>query len=274
MKEQIKIVRDHYDQCPEHEFNRIVNRPEFLLTCRMLDRYIKPGDTVLDIGGGPGRYSFYLAEKGCGVTLFDLSDENIRFAREYAAENGVALRTVCGNACEADTLLAGEEFDHVLLMGPLYHLVDESDRVRAVEAAINLLKPGGTLFCSFISSYAAMLDGLARNPVDIFTKWSDVWFKVVKEDTDFSGFSFTESYMINPKGVDGFMGRFGLVKLHTVNCESILYLREKELMAEEPEILQKWIDFAYEICEREEFMAMATHFLYIGRKNVLGEARS
>ena len=73
MDKTTKIIREHYDANVLSEWNRIANRPEFLLTCRMLDRYIKPGDSVLDIGGGPGRYSLYLAEKGCDVTLFDLS---------------------------------------------------------------------------------------------------------------------------------------------------------------------------------------------------------
>ena len=69
MDENTKIIRDYYDENVQKEWDRIPNRPEFMLTCRMLDRYIKPGDKVLDIGGGPGRYSFYLAHKGCDVTL-------------------------------------------------------------------------------------------------------------------------------------------------------------------------------------------------------------
>ena len=62
---KVKAVRDYYNSAVETEWIRIENRPEFLLTCRYIDRYIKPGDKVLDIGGGPGRYSFYLAEKIC-----------------------------------------------------------------------------------------------------------------------------------------------------------------------------------------------------------------
>ncbi len=73
MDDIIKIVRDFYDIDVLAEWNRLEGRPEFLLSCRMLDRYIKSNDKVLDIGGGPGRYSFYLAEKVCDVTLFDLS---------------------------------------------------------------------------------------------------------------------------------------------------------------------------------------------------------
>jgi len=94
MNESKKVVRDFYDSQVENEWNRIPNRPEFLLTCRMLDRYIKPGETVLDIGGGSGRYSLYLAAKGCDVTLFDLSPENTKFGADQAVREGLTIKTV------------------------------------------------------------------------------------------------------------------------------------------------------------------------------------
>ena len=67
MGDNTNIVRDYFDANVQGEWNRIAGRPESLLTCRKLERYIKPGDKVLDIGGEPGRYSPYLAEKGCDV---------------------------------------------------------------------------------------------------------------------------------------------------------------------------------------------------------------
>ena len=76
---------------------------------------------------------------------------------------GVPLQTVCGDACCADTLVKGL-FDAVLLMGPLYHLPEEADRVRAVEAALNLLKPGGILFAAFINSSAVVYDYMTKTP--------------------------------------------------------------------------------------------------------------
>lgn len=48
MNETTKIVRDYYNEQVEHEWNRIAGRPEFLLTCRMFNRYIKSGDSVLE----------------------------------------------------------------------------------------------------------------------------------------------------------------------------------------------------------------------------------
>ena len=156
MEENIKIVQEHYNINPLDEWNRITNKPEFLLTCRMLDKYIKAGDKVLDIGGGPGRYAFYLAKKNCEMTLFDLSPENIKFADKKSLELNLPIKTLCGDARITDKLV-NEQFDHVLLMGPLYHLLEASDRITAVNAALNLLKSGGVIFASFINSFAGMV---------------------------------------------------------------------------------------------------------------------
>ena len=155
MSEIIKTVQEHYDANVLFEWNRIADKPEFLITCRMLDRYIKPGDKVLDIGGGPGRYSFYFAEKGCDVTLFDLSPENIKFAEEKSVELNLPIKAISGDARTVDKHINGQ-FDHVLLMGPLYHLLEETDRIAAVNAALNLLKPNGIIYVSFISLYAGV----------------------------------------------------------------------------------------------------------------------
>jgi SAM-dependent methyltransferase len=52
--------------------------------------------------------------------------------------------------------------DAVLLLGPLYHLVDRDDRIRALEEARRVLKPGGVVFGAAISRFASLHDGLAR----------------------------------------------------------------------------------------------------------------
>ena len=57
MPESVKIVKQYYDNSVQEEWERIENRPEFIITSRFIDRYVRPDDKILDIGGGPGRYS-------------------------------------------------------------------------------------------------------------------------------------------------------------------------------------------------------------------------
>jgi SAM-dependent methyltransferase len=261
-----EIVRDFYENYDEWgRFDR--HSAEFEINKRYIHKYIKSGDTVLDIGGGPGRYALDLAARGCAVTLLDLAPKHIAIAGEKSAELGLSITTVCGDACCADKLVDGQ-FDAVLLMGPLYHLPDEKDRVRAVDAALKLLKPHGVLFAAFISSYAGTWDFMARHPDYILTPDLPPIFDVVLQDSSFSGtgLKFTSNHFIRPKDVEPFMARFPLKKLHLLNSESVLLLREKDLAAQPPEVFSAWLDFAEKLCEREEFLSMAGHFLYIGEK--------
>jgi len=221
---------------------------------------------VLDIGGGPGRYSFYLAERGCDVTLFDLSDENITFAADEAKKRGVPLNTIQGDAREIDTIVNGI-YDHILLMGPLYHLPDEADRIKTVNAALNLLKQGGTVFVSFISSHAGMIY-LMKNAPQLLaaTPLEKEFMNLIIEDQPFSGVGFTENYFIRQKDVLPFMGQFPLEKLHFFGQEGILSPCEQSIISQPEEVYEKWLYLAEKLCEREEFISWAEHLMYVGRK--------
>jgi len=267
MDKTTEIIRDYYDAAVEGEWNRIEGRPEFLLTCRMFDRYIKPGDTVLDIGGGPGRYSLYLAEKGCDVTLFDLSAENTKFAKEQAAKREISIQVMAGDAREVDRLVNGR-FDYVLLMGPLYHLLDESERVKAVKAALNLLKPGGIIFVSFINMFAGIIYYMKFEPEMIASSMpSEIEYRnnlIARKS--YAGDAFTQAFFIAQSEILPFMTQFPLVKLHLFGQEGITSACEGNIMSQPKEIINLWLEFCEKIWEREEFLSWSEHLMYVGKK--------
>ena len=55
---------------------------EFLTTVRYIEKYLRPGARILDVGAGTGVYSFYFAEQGYHVDALELADENVRVFRE------------------------------------------------------------------------------------------------------------------------------------------------------------------------------------------------
>jgi len=264
-EERIKVVQEFYDSQVLYEWDRIADKPEFLLTCRMLDRYIKPGDTVLDIGGGPGRYSFYFAEKGCDVTLFDLSSENINFASKHAAEQGLSIKTLCGDAREVNTLIKGQ-FDHILLMGPLYHLLEELDRSRAVDSALELLKTGGILFAAFISMSGGLVFGLRDVPEQIADPHEERFLAPLVSGESYGGAAFTQAFFIHQSEVLPFMNRFPLEKLHLFGQESVLAPNVYTFMKQPQDIKEAMLDLAEKLCEKEEYLSWSEHLMYVGRK--------
>lgn len=262
-----ETVRSFYDASVEVEWGRIDNRPEFLLTCRYISRYARPGNRVLDIGGGPGRYSLWLARQGCEVTLLDLSSGNVRFAQNKAAAQNLSLKAVVGDARTADQTVAGQ-FDCVLLMGPLYHLLEENDRMKAVQASLRLLKPGGVLFVSFISVFSGMIYAMKFDPAIILDESEDEFYKTVLEQRSFAGQAFTQAFFIQQREVMPFMAQFPLQKLHFFGQEGITSPCESNLMQQSQPIVEAWLDMAEKLAEREDLLSWAEHLMYVGRKNI------
>lgn len=272
-KQDAEIVRAHYNEDANKEWIRFDGgaRVEFELNKRFLARYIKPGDRVLDCGGGPGRYSLWLAERGCDVTLFDLAEENVKFGLAKADELGLKLNGVAGDARKVRELVDGE-FDHVLLMGPLYHLTDERDRKLAVESCLSCLKVGGTLSTAFISLYGGMVyllrEGLANGAEMIkeAPQLLELDLPMLEKRDDFHGNAFTRAHMCYPEQPREFMAQFGLDALHYIGSEGVLAPFVHDLMNAPQEIYDRFLDFSERICERDELLCYSEHFLYIGRK--------
>lgn len=268
-KQNIDAVRDFYDSDPQMEWDRLERQPfEFELTTYMMDKYIRPGDSVLDIGGGPGRYSIHYAQKGCAVTLAELSGGNVEFAKAKAKEKGVSLAAHAVNCLELDSL-GLPQFDHVFLMGPLYHLQKEADRVKAVEAALRHLKPGGKLYVSFIQIFSGLIYDLQHGGhivQDVGNPAVNSLIEQVELGGDYSGSGFTAVYFYHPRNILPFMERFPLTKLHLFPQEGFLAPNKLQLMERGAEEIRQWTEVAKEYLEVPELLSWGEHIMYIGEK--------
>jgi ubiquinone/menaquinone biosynthesis C-methylase UbiE len=132
-------------------------RLEFLRTRELLERFLPPAPAVvLDVGGGPGAYAAWLAGNGYEVHLLDPVALHVEQARAVGGLAGAEIGDARALPC------ADASADAVLLLGPLYHLVDAADRVRALTEARRVLRPGGVLAAAAISRFAPTLDGLLK----------------------------------------------------------------------------------------------------------------
>jgi S-adenosylmethionine-dependent methyltransferase len=248
-----------YDEWKRLERHKI----EFDITKRYLDEFIK-GDNlqIFDIGGGPGRYAMYLAEKGHKVTLLDLSNRNIEIAKRKSYEKGIILENyIHGNALKLDKF--EQQYDVVLLMGPLYHLIKESERRKAVDGALKLLKPNGIIITSFISNYAPIQDNLLHLfPIE--SVGGLLGYLNNGENKDREG--FTTAYFIDSKEARAFMKSFGLKEIIFAGIENILGCKENEINKLDEIEYRKWLEMGYYLSTDENLMGTSQHFLYIGRK--------
>jgi SAM-dependent methyltransferase len=133
---------------------------EFVRTLELLERFLPPAPAdVLDVGGGAGAYAHTLAARGYRVKLVDPVPLHVEQARETATRTGHRFEAVLG---DARALAEAERSqDVVLLMGPLYHLTERAERVRALREAGRVLRHRGFVFAVGISRYRSLLGGLA-----------------------------------------------------------------------------------------------------------------
>src|SRR2546427_932325 len=137
MADSIQRVRDYYDVRGESEWHRLAlpfdGAIEWELHRRTLERLLPSGARVLDLGGGPGRWTIWLARRGHHVVLADLSPAMLEIARREVAAANVADHVEAIAEADARDLSRwpAESFDAVLALGPFYHLVAAADRDRA-----------------------------------------------------------------------------------------------------------------------------------------------
>lgn len=128
---------------------------EMVRTQELLRRYLPaPPASILDVGGGPGAHARWLTDDGYAVHLVDPVPRHIEKAKEIpgcTVELGDARELTADDA----------SFDVVLLLGPLYHLLERDQRDRALSEARRVLRPGGLLTAAGINRYASLFEHTA-----------------------------------------------------------------------------------------------------------------
>ena len=153
--------RDHYARGIELE--RLATGPtsrlEFARTKELLEQYLpSPPASVLDVGGGPGVYATWLSGLGYTVHLIDPVPLHVDQATEAASRSSTPFTAALGDAREIDR--QDSTFDAALLLGPLYHLTERAERIRALREAARVVRPGGIVAAAAISRFASLLSGM------------------------------------------------------------------------------------------------------------------
>jgi ubiquinone/menaquinone biosynthesis C-methylase UbiE len=126
-------------------------------------RYLSPAPgTIVDVGGAAGAHALWLAERGYRVHLVDAVP---RLVQEARRRSQTAAHQICTcQVADARDLPFGDGIaEAALLLGPLYHLTERADRLRALREVYRVLRPGGVMFAAAISRWASALDGVARD---------------------------------------------------------------------------------------------------------------
>jgi ubiquinone/menaquinone biosynthesis C-methylase UbiE len=157
-----EIVRHYSDVDEASRLRSGWFRLEHARTQELILRHLPPPPaTVVDAGGGAGIYACWLAQRGYQVHLLDPVPKHVQQARAASAqqpEHPLASAEV-GDARHLPQ--ADNSADAVLLLGPLYHLVEREDRIACLREAHRVLRPQGFVWGAAISRFASLFDSLA-----------------------------------------------------------------------------------------------------------------
>jgi SAM-dependent methyltransferase len=170
------------------------SRVEFERTKELLGRYLpREAARVLDVGGGPGAYAEWLVEQGHAVRLVDATPLHVEQALERAQGR---FSAVLGDAraLEEDD----GSYDVVLLLGPLYHLIEREERLSVLREARRVLRPGGFVAAAAISRFASLLDGLLRHYLSDPRFWAIVEDDLADGKHRSAGEFFTTAFFHHP----------------------------------------------------------------------------
>jgi len=265
-----------YDQNAQHEWDRLQrHRTEFAVTMRALEDYSPPAPAkIADIGGGPGRYSIALAQRGYDVTLFDLSKGCLEFAKRKAREAGVELSGYAHGKATDLKSLEDESFDAALLMGPLYHLPTEKERRRALQEACRVLRRGGIIFATFITRYAPVRWTAKNEPASHdYLKLAEKILStgVQRPSREAQHLGRTSAYFAKPAEIKPLMESEGFGTVDMIACEGVISMIEEKINALADEAFGIWVDLNYRLGKDSSVHGGAEHILYVGRK--MGKAR-
>ena len=236
---------------------------EFLTTMRYVERYLKPGNRILEIGAGTGRYSHALARRGYAVDAVELVEHNIEVFRKNTLPNE-QITISQGNALDLSAF-SDDQYDVTLLLGPLYHLYTQEDKRWAIREAIRVTKQDGVIFAAYVISDGCLLDeGFNRKNINVTEyvrtgRLDAGTFAAKSEPKDLFE-------LVRKEDVDEIMSVLPVKRLHYVASDGCALLLREAIDAMDEDTFRLYLSYHFATCERRDLVGITSHALDIFQK--------
>jgi SAM-dependent methyltransferase len=229
------------------------DRVEFLTVTRYIEKYLKPGMKICDIGAGTGAYSLYLAEKGYEVSAVEPVSRHVEILKSRIRP-GMKIEVLNANALDL-SCFPDQSFDLILCMGPLYHLPDPADKIRCVMEAKRISKPGGMLFFAYISNDMVFVtESMLYNP--------DFLGSGKCYDPNTFRLAGGPFHFMTVEDMELLAKNAGLSKEAHFAAEGLAELLSEKINALSDEQFSCWMKFHLYACEKQELLGFSNHIVF------------
>ncbi len=260
--ERLEALKGYYETHDEDA--RLLTKRgmvEFLTTVHYIEKYLKPGMRILEIGAGTGRYSHYFARNGYEVDAVELMDCNIEvFKRNTEPEENITVQQ--GDAIDLKNIASGQ-YDITLLLGPMYHLYTDEDKKSAISEAIRVTKTGGVVFAAYCNNdMTAYHFGFLRGGFKI-----DRYNELIDFET-FKLHSTPEEIfaLYRKEDIDELMQGTGVKRLHYVGSDMLTKFIAEAVDKMDDATFEMYMKYHLCVCERPDMVGASNHMLDIFRK--------
>ena len=236
---------------------------EFLTTMHYIEKYLKFGSRILEIGAGTGRYSHALARQGYIVNAIELVEHNINVFKQNTLEKeNISIKQ--GNALDL-SFLPDNHYDVTLLLGPLYHLYSTEDKRKAISEAIRVTKAGGIIFAAYVISDGCLIEeGFNRGNISVaeYIKnglLDEKTFEAKSEPKDLFE-------LVRKEDIDELMSVFPVTRLHYVATDGCSLLLREAIDNMDDETFKLYLKYHFAICERNDLLGITSHAVDIFKK--------
>ena len=260
--ERMEALKNYYKTRNEDaRFSSKSGMVEFLTTVRYIEKYLKPGMKIIEIGAGTGRYSHYFARNGYRVDAVELMECNIEvFKQKTAPDEPVTV--VKGDAINLCGI-ASEQYDITLLLGPMYHLYTLEEQKAAIREALRVTKTGGIVFAAYCNNDMTVYQfGFRRGAFK-----SGIYDELIDFET-FKLYSTPKEIfaLYRKEDVDALMEDFHTQRLHYVGTDMLTHFISGEIDGMDDRAFDLYMKYHLCICERPDMIGTTNHMLDIFRK--------
>lgn len=282
--EALDRVRAHYQTYATEELERLAKdryaRIEFAVTWRFIQEALAvptPGSAgpplrILDAGSGPGRYTVALAQAygaRARISLLDLSPHCLELAEEWARVVGVQeyLEDAVAGDVRDLSRWPNSHFDAVLLLGPLYHLLDPRERRRCVREVHRVLKPGAAVIASAIARFTPARLALKYWPDQVAAPELRQALEAGTAPA-VPGAAWTDAAYLRPDELRRLFQGNGFRTHALAAAEGFAAFMEDAVNRLSDPQYDAWLSLIVETCTDPTLLGGAAHIIYVGRKEV------